>query len=95
MKSKSALQLIRKSLNAKLFAMTLLELNDITIVLEKVCAFEYISPPVVPGSNVDATLAKSIKIIMDGGAELSIHGQGTTTAFLRAIRQLSKRKEKS
>ncbi len=69
--------------------MTLLELHDLTIVLEKVAAFEFVAPPTVPGAAPETNTAKSIRIIMDGGTEFVIHGRGTTAAFLRAMKKHS------
>lgn len=69
--------------------MTLLELGDINLVLEKVCAYYYMERPLPPGGEVDNSNIKSIKILLEGGHSLEIHGRGTVISFLKAMRKLS------
>ncbi|MCA9838595.1 MAG: hypothetical protein KC422_16875 [Trueperaceae bacterium] len=70
--------------------MTLLELGETTLVLEKVCAYEYIDRPLPPGETADKSNIKSIRIYLDGGHALEIHGRGVIVDFIKAMRSLKK-----
>ncbi len=70
--------------------MTLLELGDITIILEKVCAYEYIERPMPSGGEEDKSNIKSIRILLEGNHSLDIHGRGTIINFVKAMRTLAK-----
>jgi len=66
--------------------MTLFSYGDTTVVLEKVCAYEYDRPRDRPGDDGGQP---SLLITLDGGKELKIYGQGAITAFIKAMRALS------
>ena len=65
---------------------TLFTFGDTTVVLEKVCAFEYVRPRSGP-SGADAG-QPSLRIILDGGGDLTVFGQGTISAFIKAMKAL-------
>lgn len=69
--------------------MTLLELGETTIVLEKVCAYQYIERPMPAGGEEDKSNIKSIRILLEGNHSLDIHGRGTIIDFLKAMRNLA------
>ena len=64
--------------------MTLLKLGDTTVVLEKVCAFQEVRT----GAE-DAQ--PSLKLILEGGSEVTVHGQATISIFLREVKALAER----
>ena len=67
--------------------MTLLKLGDTTVVLEKVCAFQEVR---TGGDDAQP----SLKLILEGGSEVTVHGQGTISIFLREIKALAERLQK-
>ena len=66
--------------------MTLMKLGDTTVVLEKVCAFEYVR------ARVDSSGAESgqaaLRIMLEGGHELIVYGQGSIGVFVTAMKAL-------
>ena len=67
--------------------MTLFTFGDTTVILEKVCAYEYLRPRSGP-SGADTGQA-SLRIILDGGADVTVFGQGAVSAFIKAVKALS------
>lgn len=63
--------------------MTLLKLGDLSIVLEKVCAFETVRPR---NTSRAEEAEPHLRVILDGGAELNIYGATMMSTFTRAMK---------
>ncbi len=63
--------------------MTLLELDKLTLVLEKVCFYEFLE------QRDDTTSIKRLNIVLDNGESREIEGRGNVTAFVKAMRELA------
>ena len=63
-----------------------MKLGDVTIVLEKVCAFEYVRPRVDQGGTESGQVA--LRIMLDGGHEVTVYGQASIVAFVTALKAL-------
>ena len=69
--------------------MSLMKLGDTTVVLEKVCAFEYVRPRVDQGGVESGQ--PSLRIMLEGGHDFIIYGQGSISAFVTAMKNLTER----
>ena len=65
--------------------MTLMKLGDTTVVLEKVCAFEYVRPRVDQGGAESGQ--PSLRIMLEGGHDFTLYGQGSISAFVTAMKK--------
>ncbi len=63
-----------------------MKLGDFTVVLEKVCAFEYVRPRVDQGGTESGQVA--LRIMLDGGHEVTVYGQASIVAFVTALKAL-------
>lgn len=63
--------------------MTLLELDKLTLVLEKVCFYEYLE------QKNDNSSIKRLNIVLDNGESREVEGRGNVTAFVKAMRDLA------
>lgn len=66
--------------------MTLFTFGDTTLVLEKVCAYEYVRPQQVRGGA--ATGPASLRIMLEGGHAFSIGSEVSISAFISAMKTL-------
>ena len=67
--------------------MTLLKLGDLTIVLEKVCAYELVRPR----NNTRGEDVPHLRVLLDGGAEVNVYGAPVISKFTRAVKELAKK----
>ena len=66
--------------------MTLLKLGDLTLILEKVCAYEVQRPRASRSGAEEGD--SSLRVLMDGGHELTLHGLATMSRFTKAMKDL-------
>lgn len=66
--------------------MTLMKLGDFTVVLEKVCAYEYVRPRV--DSSGQESGQASLRILLEGGHDFTVYGQASISAFVTAMKAL-------
>ena len=69
--------------------MTLFTFGDITLVLEKVCAYEYVRPQQARGGA--ATGPANLRILLEGGHEFSVVSEVSISAFIGAMKALSEK----
>lgn len=67
--------------------MTLLKLGDLTLVLEKVCAYEVQRPRAARSGGEEGD--SSLRVWLDGGHEITITGLATMSRFTKAMKDLA------
>jgi len=68
--------------------MTLLKLGDLSIVLEKVCAYELMRPR---NNTRSEDTEPYLRVMLDGGAEINIYGAAMISSFTRAVKDFAKK----
>lgn len=66
--------------------MTLFTFNDTTIILEKVCAYEYLRPQ--QGRGGAATGPATLRIMLEGSHQIDVTSEVTISSFLKAMKEL-------
>ena len=64
--------------------MTLLKLGDVTLVLEKVCAYEVVRPRLNRSGAEEGE--PSLKVMLEGGHEITLDGRATMSRFTKAMK---------
>lgn len=64
-----------------------MKLGDFTVVLEKVCGYEYVRPKVDSSGAESGQVA--LRIMLDGGHEVTVYGQASIVAFVTALKALA------
>ena len=66
--------------------MTLLKLGDLTLILEKVCAYEVRRPRATRSGGEEGD--SSLRIMLEGGHEITLSGLATMSRFTKAMKDL-------
>ena len=67
--------------------MTLLKLGDLTLVLERVCAYEVVRPRTSRSGAEEGE--PSLRVMLDGGFEITLDGRATMSRFTKAMKDLA------
>ena len=69
--------------------MTLFTFNDTTLVLEKVCAYEYVRPQ--QGRGGATTGPAILRIMLEGSHQIDVTSEVAISSFLKAMKELGEK----